>query len=433
VLAVVCHFARVKTKLCSGATCLTAYYDSSGKSTSFLAGGDRITQYKYADYKKSTGTGTTIVGDSSSTLGITSIRNAQNSDNVTVWYTTSADDAWYYSTTTSDMTSGLLVQLLPKSSGGQISGLLSLRSNDDLSTLINTLLSVDEEGELTILQQASDTAMWTSHPFYIPSATNNMEMPSYTLRIKAHTDSVDPSEKVANSQLYLSMSGLVRMKYNGKTTTLDQSGAWVQTDHSGTATILITVADMSCYTVQVEKFCAQGHDEVVLSNIPVLVPTSKVIDKLKSIQTGNDLLNAKTQSGGNLIDSGIVSQDDANTAASIIKELISEHDSLTQQTTSDTQARLRVKSSAVKKKVTVHITDTPSDSDTSPSPWDFFLFLYEKATEVTSWVLQHVGGYPVHREPDLPDIEEHLQMTSSTSSSHWPARSTLSFVTPSQQ
>lgn len=114
---------------------------------------------------------------------------------------------------------------------------------------------------LTILQQASDTAMWASHHSYIPSATNNIEMPSYTLRIKAHTDSVDPSEKVANSQLYLSMSGLVRIKCNGKTATLGQSGTWMQTDHSGTVTILITAADMSCHTVQVEKFAAQGSDE----------------------------------------------------------------------------------------------------------------------------------------------------------------------------
>ena len=90
----------------------------------------------------------------------------------------------------------------------------------------------------------------------------------------------------------------------------------------------------------------------------------------------------------------------------MIKALAGEYDLLTQPTT-DTQARLRVKSSAAKKGRTVHIAGTPStamiraSADSSPLnifPWDFFYSIYEKAKEATHWVLERVGGYPIHRE-----------------------------------
>ena len=395
--------AKVSLKFILGAQCLTAYNDDDTNYTVFLVGGDVITQYTYDDYKKSTGTGTTIVSDSDSQLGIKDIHNAQDGDNITVWYTTSSDAAYYYSATTSSMSSGLLVQLLPDGAGGQISGRLSSKNNDD--TLVNTLISVDESGDLTILQQASDTKMWASHPFYIPSTTDNLEIPGFTVRIKAHTDVISPAEEISGCQLHLTSSGFMRVQSNGSTAALDQNGAWYQADHTGTVTIIITTTDMSCHTLQVDKFQATGQDELAL-DIPPLVPSSKINAKLAAITSGQDLLNAKTQSGQDLIESGTVSSDDADTAATMIDELNKEQ--ITMSTDAGNTPGPKLPSPVSKRRRNiVHIAGrlppgrkilqrltTADSTDSGSSLWDYFLFLYDKAEEVESWVLQRVGESP---------------------------------------
>jgi hypothetical protein len=401
--------ADIKLKFVSGALCLTAYNDATANSTVFLVGGDVITQYKYADYNKSSGTGTTIVGDSDSKLGIKDIHNAQSGDAITVWYTTGADAAYYYSASTSSMSDGLLVQLLPDGAGGQISGLL-LSKNDDNTTLVNTLLSVDEMGDLTILQQASDTGMWESHPFYVPATTDNLEIPSFTVRIKAHTDVMGPEERISGCQLHLSTSGFVRVQSNGRTATLDQNGAWYQADHSGTVTIIIATTDMSCHTLQVDKFQTQGYDEIAL-DVPVLVPSCKVNEKLAGISSGQDLLNATTQTGESLIDPGTVSNEDADNAASMISALNKEQITMGQlanagqpgpQLPSSTSRRggkvVYVAGCLPKDPRILGMLATAESSDFFKSPWDFFLFLFEKAEEVVSWFLQRVGESLVQKE-----------------------------------
>ncbi|KDQ53519.1 hypothetical protein JAAARDRAFT_209881 [Jaapia argillacea MUCL 33604] len=381
----------------TGAQCLTAYEDSTANSTVFLVGGDVITQYTYDDYKKSTGTGTTIVQDpDSNPLGIKDIHNALNGTNITVWYTVGSDAAFYYSASTSSMGQGLLVQLLPDGAGGQISGLLASKNDDDV--LVNTLVSVDESGDLTILQQASDTGMWESHPFYIPSTTDNLNIPSFTIRVKAHTDTTDKGERVSGSKLHLTASGFVRVQSNGVTTTVSKNGAWYTADHTGTVTVIIATADMSCYTLQVDKFQADGGDEISL-DVPLLVPSSKINKKLAAITSGQDLLDAKTQTGENLIDPGSVTLDDANNAASIITELNKQQITIGQPTTGQPGPKIPTRKKTGK---VVHIAGcipkdrrvqellATTDFSSGSSPWDFFWWLVDKAEDVATWFLQTV-------------------------------------------
>ncbi|PVF91371.1 hypothetical protein CPB86DRAFT_878560 [Serendipita vermifera] len=380
-----------------GARCLTGYYDDTTEYTTFLVGGDVITQYKYADYNKSTGKGTTIIGSSDSPLGIKDIHTAQSGNAVTVWYTTGSDAAYYYSASTSSMGNGRLVQLLRDGAGGQISGLLSSKNKDNL--LVNTLLSVNESGDLTILQQASDTGMWESHPFFIPATTENLEIPSFTIRIQAHPDTVAPQGNTLGCQLHLTASGFVRVQSNGRTAVLDRNGAWYQADHTGTVTIIIATTDISCCTLQVDKFKAPKHDEIPL-NVPVLAPSSKLNHKLAQIKDGKDLLDATTQSGKKLIEPGTVPLEEANEVASMIKALSEEHRIMTQPENISRPGTQRPTSSSRREGEIVHIAGKLSDDpnivwvttgDSSGSPWDYFLYLFEKAKDIASWALRRVG------------------------------------------
>ena len=368
----------VKTNPQLGATCLASYVDLDKKSSVFLVGGDKITQYTYDDYKKSKAVGTTLSMDPPSELK--DIHTDWENDQITIWFTTLTDAAYYYAASTKSIDDGTLVQLLPDGAGGQMSSLLY--SDDAQSVLVRTLVSVDEAGNLALLQQASDTGMWEARPLYVSSDRDNIEVDSFTIRIKALSDVVnDENQYTLGCSLHIAASGYVRVLRNGKAAFLNQGGDWFEADLAGVVTIIIPTADMSCQTLTIDQFKALNGNVTPL-DVPVINPSSKLNDNLAFIKTGQDLLNAKTQSGKPLIAPGTVSQADADNAASMIQQLNAMQMTMHLSGSSASQA-----SSSNDPVVQAKAESTDSD----PSLWDFFLFLYEKAREVESWFLQAVG------------------------------------------
>ncbi|KAH8586882.1 hypothetical protein B0O99DRAFT_700518 [Bisporella sp. PMI_857] len=359
----------------SGASCLSSYVDPDTNSSVFLVGGTNITVYKYGDYNRSTGTGTKLSTDPPS--GLRDIHTARYERRLTIWYTTSDDAAYYYSTTTDAINKGKLVQLLAEGEGGQISGLLY--SNNDKSVSVKTLVSVDESGNLTVLQQGSDTDMWETHPLFVISERDNIEVDSFTVRIKAISDTTsNKNEYTSKCSLHLSTSGYARVLRNGRAALVDKAGAWYETDHTGVLTLIIPTADFSCQTFAIDKFKAQnGHETAINVNIN---PSSKLNDKLKSIKSGKALLDAKTQSGKNLIKPGTVSEKDADNAVDMIKKLNQMHINMSSPTKSDAEASLNSN------------TETKPKTYAGSSPWDFFLYILKKAEAVKTWFLQIVDG-----------------------------------------
>lgn len=366
-----------------GASCLATYYDAETKATALLVGGDKVTWYKYKEYTTSSGTGTTLSLTVPS--GLKDIHTAQDGDQVTVWFTTTSDAAHYYSTATSTIDSGALVQLLDDGQGGRLSSLLY--SDDDKSVLVKTLVAVDEAGDIIVLQQASDTGMWTSRSLYVTTDDENVEVDSYTVLIRALSSVTnDEDQYTAGCSLHLTASAYVQIIRNGRAATLSQGGGWFEADATGTVTLIIPTGDMSCHTITVDQFRAPNGTVTTLDAVPVLSPSDKVMSKLASIQSGQDLLNATTQSGKKLISPGTVSQDDADQAASIISQLTSLNRTLSSSgseadgaTTDDTTA------------ATLRRATLQDDSTSNTSTWDVFFWLVRKAEEISSPFLETVG------------------------------------------
>jgi hypothetical protein len=277
--------------------------------------------------------------------------------------------------------------------------------------------------------------MWESHPFYIPATTDNLEIPSFTIRITAHTDTKAPQENIQGCKLHLSSSGFVRVQSNGQTATLDQSGAWYQADHTGTLTIIIASDSMSCYTLHVDKFQAPKYTDEVALNVPVLVPSNKANQKLAIVKKGQDLLDAKTQTGEKLIKPGTVSSKDADAAASMISQLSKHHKLVESQTLSISSSTskgvrkiVRIAGCFEGSAIQTGEGAAAKTSDSSSTPWDFFTYLFHKAEEVGEWFLQTVGEFSVRNGAnsyaDCP-----VQMVFSTLYSSGPVNSTHSSAT----
>jgi hypothetical protein len=195
---------------------------------------------------------------------------------------------------------------------------------------------------------------------------------------------------------------------------------------------------MSCYTLQVNKFQAPGYDEVALK-VPVLVPSDKANQKLSSIKSGQDLLNATTQTGEKLIEPGTVSSGDADAAASMISELSKQHmlvGSQTPRASSSTSKGVRkvVRLAGCFEGSTVRIGEiaAANASDSIDTPWDFFAYLFDKAEEVVDWFLQTAGEFAV-RNSASPYADSTVQVMFSNLYSSGLVKSTRSSAIPSLQ
>jgi len=388
------------TKFNLGAQYIDSFVNPATTYTELIVGGDVITKFTYSQYCIGNGTGTPIAtGDTD--LGIKDIHVVQAEGILTIWYTTLADGVHYYSAPIASLDSGELVQLLDDGTGGRLSAMIVIEdTNSDL--LANTLISADESGSLTLLQNASDTGMWQAVPFFVPSASNNMEVPSFTLRFKASSD--DPTQPVAACQLHIKSSGAVKCFSNGDTTILDQTGRWYQADNDGVVSVIVSTTDMASFTFQVDQYEAQGQTTPVPIQSLVLNPNAKLNGKLTAIKTGIDLLTAKTQTGEDLITPGTVSSSDAEQAANMISELnklqIVQGQPSNQLKKFINSRTMYNPSNQTPTIVAGKLPDDLGERDAFMKAislsswrdgWGFFPWLKRKASEAKAWVLTKIG------------------------------------------
>ncbi|KAJ3460819.1 hypothetical protein MRS44_011686 [Fusarium solani] len=385
----------------NGALSIDSYVNPATTYTELLVGGDAVTLFTYRQYCVGQGVGTPVV-TSSNALGVENLLAAQSQGIITMWYTTATSSVYYYTAQLASITGGQLIPLLDEGQGAQISTLLAAKEAQG-ALMVDTLLSADGTGNLTMLQCASDTGIWQLVPFYAPSDANNMDVPSFTLRFKASSD--DPTQPVQSCQLHIVSSGAVEVFANGASATIDTKGKWYQADAFGVVSVIVSTADMSSFTFQVDQFQAAGGTSVAIQ-ADVLNPNGKLNTKLAFIQHANDLLNAKTQTGEPLIAPGAVSHQDAEQAASMINQLNKTQIFLGRpgQPLKRIDNSPKVYNPKGKRPTILACIvgdNTPREierfldrlSETSwYDPWGFFSWCYEKAKQATSWVLQKIGN-----------------------------------------
>lgn len=76
-----------------------------------------------------------------------------------------------------DNTANPPIPLLPQGQGAEFAAAL------DPNTQSQTLIAVDSQHGLSLLEQDSETRLWKSTPFNIPSSDRFAEFPSYSTRM----------------------------------------------------------------------------------------------------------------------------------------------------------------------------------------------------------------------------------------------------------
>lgn len=314
-----------------GAVSLAVFLDTKKNWSVLLVGGEKITAFQPREYLSPSGKGT-VIDTLDKVTGLKDLHLSQAGENLRLWYTTDKDAVHYYTTTTSDLAKGTYLPLLAEGHGGRTSSLLSLRPRDGHSdALISSLISVDEYGNLSLLQQDTASQLWQQYPFWHASNQNVMEVKGFMLRM--HTavvnDTNDPPSKADGANLVpgcwlrVSSSGLVRCIINGRHATLSPTAQWHQTDVKGVLNILLETEDATCHQFAADRFRpakAKASEGERLLTDPILDPSGKVIQKLYGINTAEDIRGLKKPDGTPLLPK--VSDEDAKAAAEAIQVLV---------------------------------------------------------------------------------------------------------------
>ncbi|RAL09112.1 uncharacterized protein BO97DRAFT_459557 [Aspergillus homomorphus CBS 101889] len=311
-----------------GATCLASYLDPSTGKTVALVGGAVITALTSKNYTSSHGGSGTVID---ATKSLKDLQISQTGENLRFWYTNTKDAVYYYTTTTTLLSTGVVIPLLANNQGGRISSLLSSRpreGNSDL--LVSSLISVDENGNLSLLQQDPRSQAWQSYPYWHASTEDVMEVKGLMLRL--HTTVVneedgDSSDMLPGSWLRVTCSGLVRCIINGKHTTVSLEPRWYQTDAKGVLNILLQTDDATIHQFAVDAYrpaeaaaaSRQGMQRERNLADPLLDPTDKILPKLDGVQTEEDVRKLTKPDGSLLFPD--ISDENAKGAAAAFSQL----------------------------------------------------------------------------------------------------------------
>ncbi|PYI24824.1 hypothetical protein BO86DRAFT_433701 [Aspergillus japonicus CBS 114.51] len=392
---------QVQVPCPEGATCLASFLDPAKGWTVVLVGGKVITALAYKDYSSSKGSAGTVIDSLKQISDLKDLHVSQTGENLRLWYTTVADAVYYYTTKTTALPEGVVIPLLAKGQGGRISSLLSSRPADgDSKLLVSSLLSVDETGNLSLLQQDPASQVWQQYPFWHASEETITEVKGSMVRLHTmvtNDGDGDAADLLPGCWLRVSCSGVVRCIVNGRHTTLSPAADWYQTDAKGVLNILLQTDDATIHQFAADAYrpaqkpsqplssaAAAAAGERALTD-PMLDPSHKILPKIQDIKTGEQVKNLKKPDGTPLFEKA---PDDPDGVAKIFQQLVASANDLHAQEKQKLQ--------------TYHATiTTPSRS--TPVPYGFWSdigdafagawhWLTSVAEDVWDWTCDLVGG-----------------------------------------
>lgn len=241
------------------------------------------------------------------------------------------------------------------------------------------LVSNDNYGNLTLLEQASDSGLWRPTPIYSPSNVGNIAVQSHTVTF--HIKAADNSPLRAASA-FIQSSSSVSVMYNGKNTIIPQSGAWYDSDDAGTLNFIIPTNSLGSQALNITSL--KDQNGVLVPLTPVVFDSgNKAIQKLSNnlaqLNSAADLRNAKTQKDEPLF--GSDAPDDA-TLSQAITSL---------QTLKTAYADLPADGSARAISTPVVQTRSADAQDLGDLIMDGLNWLKHKAEDVWDWVVEKLG------------------------------------------
>jgi hypothetical protein len=304
--------------------------------------------------------------------GIEELLIDQQGTLLTIWVENSDHTMGYLHTTVDFPTSGVApaVPLVPSGGGA---GFAAMRSK---TTGVQSFFLTDDNSKISRLEQDPVSGLWKNTPFFTPALNENIIFTSFTTHISLAAADDSPLTDVA---LRLRSSGWVSIIVNGRNVSVGPDGLTIRTDSHGVVTLIIPTEDISSYTFTLDD--VPGNNSLSGQSFSI-DPSTKIQAALASIQSGDDLKDAKTKSGKPLIDSDL-SQDDLDGAAGAISKM---HKTLGNFSASN-DAQLTNFTAALGTDASALVADSLLDG-----VWDAFHWVEDQLNTIEHWAVEVVDG-----------------------------------------
>jgi hypothetical protein len=231
--------------------------------------------------------------------GIRRLETAQDGNYATLWFTNADNELGYLRGKDMAFSNGHSAMLLPAGQATFFSACVSRPTSGNGRVAWQMLVAGGTAGNLTLLQQASDTGLWRPEPFYRPSAAENVEVESYTVTIKL--ESRDGTPLVSGSAFVASASA-VDGTHNGERRRLTTNGDWYKADGSGMLHFIIPTTTLGGQTLRVTELRDLKGNEVEIGAEEFMYdPSAKPMEvmrrRLESFKSTRDFAQATTQTG----------------------------------------------------------------------------------------------------------------------------------------
>ena len=223
------------------------------------------------------------------------------------------------------------------------------------------LFVIDDAGAMRMLEQNVETAIWQAPvDVMIPDSNEMIEFSSYTTRVQVDDQSGAP---LINQTFKLYSSTSAEMLVNGASIRGSPSGQLLNTDDTGTLTIIIRAEGLSAPILTLDDADPKGK---VFQGKPLTIdPMSKLWSTVGDIKSAKDLKDMQLPDGTGFVRPGM-SDKDLESAAKALQDL-----------------------SKVKNELAS--PSKPSVSAvTKDRDWGFMYYLYEKAEDAYNWVVEKV-------------------------------------------
>ena len=301
------------------ATCIESYWDPRNRSALLIGASEGIRMLSPSESVSKIATGVVISTDST-TKNIQDLVVAQDNNQLSLWFRNQGGDLCYLRAASNQLTQGTVVKLLPK---GKASSFAACVAQPDPTTgqiPWQMLVSNDNNGNLTLLQQALDSGLWRPAPFYTPSNTENIPIQSYTVTLKTLDAKGNP---IKGGSMFLTPSSSVDLIENGRHGVLPESGRWFDIDFSGSVHLIVPTDTLASQALKIISVLDSSRQAQIITPLS-FNPAQKAIDtlnaKVANINNADDLKNARTSSGKPVFDQALDS-DTANASIAALKNL----------------------------------------------------------------------------------------------------------------
>ncbi|KIO21514.1 hypothetical protein M407DRAFT_28906 [Tulasnella calospora MUT 4182] len=296
--------------------------------------------------------------------GATNLHVAQSAEAASIWFSNADRVLGYQRANNSGVDGQMLlgepVPLRPASSSIDYSAII------DPSTKSQSFIVVEDSSHLVLMEQATETKMWSSRPFLVNEPNGLVETNAFV----SHVELQDSRSKqpLSTTKVNVSTSGWANLIINGTEYMVGKDKpATVETNVKGVLTIIQPSDGISAYTYTFSD--VPGSDKPLFPSGPVTAdPSKKVQDKIQKFTSVDELKKAGAKG----------TDDELKTAAKAIQDM---HDvkSKLDKSNNTTEA------AAARAVALVAASAAPSSGH---SGWDFFEWVKHGVEKITHFVVK---------------------------------------------